>query len=58
MILAIAILPVYLFFMFFSPCTPVASENIDVLCNNKSPPDLIERAGIETAKQVMWEKPD
>ena len=33
--------------------TPVASENMDVLYDNMSLPDLIERAGIEAVKQVM-----
>ena len=42
MILAIAILLVYLFFMFFSPSTPVASERMDVLYNNMNLPDMIE----------------
>ena len=53
MILAIAILPMYLFFMFFSPSTLVASENMDMLNTEMNPPDLIEQAGIEAVKQVM-----
>ena len=33
----------------------MASENIDVLYDNMSLPDLIERAGIEAVTQVMGE---
>lgn len=37
----------------FSPSTPVASENMDVLYDKMSLPDLIEWAATETVKQVM-----